>query len=269
MAHSDRIICSFDSHVTYNFRLPDMEREEDEEEGPFHNNLMATSLSGDVMVVQWKNQETDAAAAAAAAAGSNRQDKLLLKPFAAVHDGPVVAMDKNPLIPQLILTIGQTTLAIWRSDFLHGPIYCQQRPSELTDCQWSLTRSSVFFLTRVDGTIEIWDLASSSQDPCLVETMSGGILTTVSQHRLDGDILAIGDHNSNVRIFKLPTTFTKFTAEEKSQFIEQINKEWVRKDKIRRWQEGWLLENNDILAANQMLEKKERDSVPVKSSVMT
>lgn len=240
-----------------------LEREftvEDEEEGAFRNNILATTLSGDVIMIKWKSQDADGAA------GLNRQEKLILNPFPSVHDGPVVAMDKNHLMPLLVITIGQNTMAIWRTDYIHGAIYWQRREAELTDCKWSLTRPSAFFLTRVDGCVEIWDLISSTQEPCLIETISGGILTTVSQHLLpiSADLLAVGDHNSNVRIFKLPTTFTQFAKEDEDRFVQQINKEVARKEKLRLWQNKWKVDNEDILNAKQKLKEKERTSSQVK-----
>lgn len=44
--------------------------------------------------------------------------------------------------------------------------------------------------------------------PCLVESIGGNILTIISQHELSlpKSALAIGDFNSNVRIFQIPDT---------------------------------------------------------------
>lgn len=221
-----------------------LEREftvEDEEEGVFHNNLIVSTLTGDVTVVKWKSSETDPAG------GSNRQEKPMLRSYPALHDGPVVALDKNPEWPLLILSIGCNTVAVWRTDFIHGAIYSQRRNVELSDCKWSLFRPSVFFLSRTDGNIEIWDLLCSTQAPLLVETISGGCLTVVSQHRLPigfADVLAIGDFNSNVRIFKLPKSFSEFGQGDREKFSDQIAKEVARKIKLRDWQRKWEEEEN-------------------------
>lgn len=225
---------------------------EDEEDSVSLNHLQVTTLSGQVMIVKWKSPEPEAAAV------SNRQDKISIKSFPAIHDGPIVAMNKNPIIPLLILTVGRGVFAIWRSDYPYGPIYSQRRAVELSDCKWSLTRPSVVFLTRIDGRVEIWDLLSDTQEPCLVETIGGGVLTTISQQILPMgvDCIAIGDYNSNVRIFKLPKTFSQFTKYDEEKFMRQIDKEVARKEKLRQRQLNWMRENEDFLEAKRRLDEE-------------
>lgn len=46
--------------------------------------------------------------------------------------------------------------------------------------------------------------------PCLVESIGGNVLTLVSQHKLSlsKSAVAIGDFNSNIRIFLIPETLS-------------------------------------------------------------
>lgn len=112
----------------------------------------------------------------------------------------------------------------------------------------------------------MWDLLSNSTDPCLIETISGGILTTVSQSPLPlgVDLLAIGDHNGNVRIFKLPKTFTQYSDLDRKRFHEQIEKEVGRKEQLRNWQSKWREDNLDILEGTRKSEEVSRGVSPVK-----
>lgn len=77
-----------------------------------------------------------------------------------VHDGPVVSVERNNFLSTIFLSIGGTIFALWHEDYRNGPIFWRHRPSRLTSVRWSLDRPSVFFLSSVDGNLEIWDLNS-------------------------------------------------------------------------------------------------------------
>lgn len=78
--------------------------------------------------------------------------------FARVHDGPVISMKKNPFYPWLFVSIGRTIFAVWKEDYNYSPIFWRKRKCDLTAVAWSESRPSVLFLTRIDGTIEAWDI---------------------------------------------------------------------------------------------------------------
>lgn len=46
-------------------------------------------------------------------------------------------------------------------------IYCRQYQSYLTDGCWSPVRPSVFFITKMDGTLDVWDIIFKQNDPTL------------------------------------------------------------------------------------------------------
>lgn len=79
-------------------------------------------------------------------------------PYARVHDGPVVAMAKNPFFPWLFASIGRNILAVWKEDFTLSPIFWRKRQNDLTAVSWSETKPSVLYLSRIDGSLEAWDI---------------------------------------------------------------------------------------------------------------
>lgn len=78
--------------------------------------------------------------------------------FARVHDGPVVAMSKNPFLPWIFASIGRNILAVWKEDFTLSPIFWRKRQNDLTAVSWSETKPSVLYLSRIDGSLEAWDI---------------------------------------------------------------------------------------------------------------
>lgn len=78
--------------------------------------------------------------------------------FARVHDGPVISMKRNPFFPWLFVSIGRTVFAVWKEDYNYSPIFWRKRQSDLTAVAWSESRPSVLFLTRIDGSLEAWDI---------------------------------------------------------------------------------------------------------------
>lgn len=78
--------------------------------------------------------------------------------FARVHDGPVISMKRNPFFPWLFVSIGRNVFAVWKEDYSYSPIFWRRRQNDLTAVSWSESRPSVLFLTRIDGSIEAWDI---------------------------------------------------------------------------------------------------------------
>lgn len=44
---------------------------------------------------------------------------------------------------------------------------CSYHPALLTDGCWSPTKLSVFFTTRMDGVLDVWDILQQQREPCL------------------------------------------------------------------------------------------------------
>lgn len=116
----------------------------------------------------------------------------------------------------MFLTVGQNIVAIWNEAILLSPIFWRRRENHITDGKWSLIRASVFFLIRIDGNIELWDILTRTDKPCVTDNLGGHILTILSQHKLPMavDVVTIGDHKGNIRVFTTPAGFSKPIADE-------------------------------------------------------
>lgn len=114
--------------------------------------MIVTTMSGSITNFSWEGHDFDQGAI------SNKEIINESNDFAQLHDGPILMIERNPFLPEILLTIGKTIVSIWKIGFNTTPILWRKRPCLLTACQWSNTRPGVFFLTRDDGCVEGWDL---------------------------------------------------------------------------------------------------------------
>uniref|UniRef100_A0A8C9ARQ7 Dynein axonemal intermediate chain 2 n=1 Tax=Prolemur simus TaxID=1328070 RepID=A0A8C9ARQ7_PROSS len=84
------------------------------------------------------------------------------------HHGPIYALQRNPFYPKNFLTVGDWTARIWSEDSRESSImWTKYHMAYLTDGAWSPMRPAVFFTTKMDGTLDIWDFLLKQCDPAL------------------------------------------------------------------------------------------------------
>lgn len=116
-------------------------------------------------------------------------------------------IERNPFMSGVILSAGQKIFAIWDESNQTVPIIWRRRETNITCAQWSPTRISLFFIARYEGTIELWDLLTRTDDACISHDAGTSIITIITQHKLSlpTDILMIADQKANLRAFTLPS----------------------------------------------------------------
>ncbi|XP_055904528.1 dynein axonemal intermediate chain 2 isoform X2 [Eupeodes corollae] len=84
------------------------------------------------------------------------------------HLGPVYAITRNPAFVKNFLTVGDWTARIWSEDCRESSIiWTKSSAAMLTDGAWSYTKVSQFFVTRMDGVLDAWDLLQQQNEPVL------------------------------------------------------------------------------------------------------
>lgn len=84
------------------------------------------------------------------------------------HTGPIYALTRNPAFVKNFLTIGDWIARIWSEDCRESSIvWTKNHDVMLTDGAWSPTRYSLFFVSRVDGVLDAWDLLQQHSEPTL------------------------------------------------------------------------------------------------------
>lgn len=65
---------------------------------------------------------------------------------------------------------------------------------------------------RMDGSVELWDFIVKSEQPCVIQSLSGRIITGIYSHDLylDPQCVAFCDFNGILRLFLAPFIFIKY-----------------------------------------------------------
>lgn len=97
------------------------------------------------------------------------------------------------------------------------------------------------------------DRAVKSETPCLDENLGSSQLTGISQHKLTmlADVLAIGNFNSSLRMFQIPTVFKQPLPDEQQQLEDFVRREVARKNTLDQWQKAFYKANSDIREARE------------------
>ncbi|XP_073835088.1 missing minor mitochondria isoform X2 [Musca autumnalis] len=177
--------------------------------------------------------------------------------FARIHDGPVISMKKNPFLPWLFVSIGRNVFAVWKEDYNYSPIFWRRCQNDLTAVAWSESRPSVLFLTRIDGSLEAWDILARDDDACLNDVLGGGIVTQICEHKLTepDKLLGIGDYNSSLRMVKLPKSFYWLSSQEIEDMKNYILNEESRKKAIQAWEQQYYERNKEAIEAKRQAER--------------
>ncbi len=84
------------------------------------------------------------------------------------HHGPIYALQRNPFFPKNFLSVGDWTARVWSEDIRESSImWTKYHNAYLTDGCWSPIRPAVFYTTKMDGSLDIWDLIFKQNDPTL------------------------------------------------------------------------------------------------------
>lgn len=118
------------------------------------------------------------------------------------HHGPIYACQRNPFANKYFLTVGDWSSKIWSEDIKTPLISTKYLNTFLTDGCWSPTRAGLFFITRSDGWIDMWDYFYRQNEVAYSQKISEAALTCIAV-RSNGSLIALGDAAGNVSIIQL------------------------------------------------------------------
>lgn len=85
----------------------------------------------------------------------------------------------------------------------------------LTDSAWSPVRPGVFFTTKMNGTLDVWDITSKQKDPVLSMQVCDEALYSLRVHE-HGRFVACGSQNGTVNILELAEPLHTLQPNEKN-----------------------------------------------------
>ncbi|XP_055587594.1 dynein axonemal intermediate chain 3 [Uranotaenia lowii] len=267
----DEAIYKF-SPVSVDYKRSDISTKVEHKANPveieYRMKMIFGSLTGDIIGGHWEGHDFDQG-------GTTNEEPMKGKvKFAAIHDGPILLVERNPFCSEIFLTIGGSVLAVWSEDCVSSAIFWRKRQARVTAGRWSLDRASVFFVADSKGDLEIWDTSVRIDTPCIVISLGGNILTYLSQHMLSASkkFLAVADYNSNIRLLTIPSSFSEPIPNEIKKFRKLIQHELSRKECQESWIQSYYEAHKESieatlktkreakeLAERMEIEKKEHD----------
>ncbi|XP_035695576.1 dynein intermediate chain 3, ciliary-like [Branchiostoma floridae] len=147
------------------------------------------------------------------------------------HHGPIYALQRNPFFPKNFLTVGDWTARIWSEDIRESSImWTKYHTSYLTDGCWSPVRPAVFFTTKMDGTLDVWDYLFKQKDPTLSLQVCDEALHSVRVQD-NGRWLACGSHSGTTTLLELSDGLCVMPRNEKVLVTAMFERE-TKREKI-------------------------------------
>lgn len=147
------------------------------------------------------------------------------------HLGPVYALQRNPFFPKNFLSVGDWKARIWSEDIRESSImWTKQYQSYLTDGCWSPIRPSVFFITKMDGTMDVWDIIFKQNDPTLSLQVCDEPLHSLRVQE-QGRLVACGSHSGTTTLLELSDSLFGLQRNEKNLVTLMFERE-TRREKI-------------------------------------
>ncbi|XP_060520250.1 dynein axonemal intermediate chain 2 isoform X2 [Cylas formicarius] len=147
------------------------------------------------------------------------------------HMGPVVALQRNPAFVKNFLTVGDWSAKIWSEDCRESAIiWTGFHRATLTDGVWSPTRLSVFFTTRTDGILDVWDVLQQQKRACLGVKVCDEPLKCLRAHEM-GRLVAVGNQRGTTYLVEFSENLAVSNKNDKLLLTAMFERE-SRREKI-------------------------------------
>lgn len=159
--------------------------------------------------------------------GKSQHEKIGANTFNG-HHGPVYSIQRNPFHPKYFLSVGDWTARLWFEDFKSCPMYTTfYHKAHLTYGCWHPTRAGVFFTSRMDGCVDVWDLMYRQSTPVLTLQVSDYALHTIRPTN-EGKHLAVGGVDGSVTLLEMSPALYTTTPNEKNYIGRMFENESLR-----------------------------------------
>eukprot|EP00562_Extubocellulus_spinifer_P031720 CAMPEP_0178723246 /NCGR_PEP_ID=MMETSP0699-20121125/25442_1 /TAXON_ID=265572 /ORGANISM="Extubocellulus spinifer, Strain CCMP396" /LENGTH=590 /DNA_ID=CAMNT_0020374309 /DNA_START=76 /DNA_END=1848 /DNA_ORIENTATION=- len=151
------------------------------------------------------------------------------------HHGSVHAIQRNPVHTKFFMTVGDWTAKVWSEDIKTPIVSTRYHDAYATSGCWSPTRPGVFYVTRVDGFVDIWDLYHSHGEVAYSHKVSDAALSAVSiqgNPQKGGKLVAVGDVNGTVSLLEVCDSLSKLQQNEKASVGNMFEREARREKSV-------------------------------------
>ena len=186
------------------------------------------------------------------------------------HHGPIPSIQRNPTHTKYFMTVGDWSARVWSEDQKTPIITTRYHNSYLTGGCWSPTRAGVFYVTRSDGVLDVWDISHNQNEVAYSHKVSDVALSSISiegNTQSGGKLVAVGDANGTVSMLEVCDSLAHPQQNEKSAVNAMLEREAKReknlevleRDRQRKKKgEGEEREECNTLDGDQELDELER-----------
>ena len=170
------------------------------------------------------------------------------------HHGPIPSIQRNPTHNKYFMTVGDWTTRIWTEDLKTPIITTRYHNSYLTGGCWSPTRAGVFYVTRADGVMDIWDISHRQNEVAYSHKVSDVALSSISiegNTQGGGKLVAVGDVNGTVSLLEVCDSLAILQQNEKSIVNAMFERETKREKNLE-------VREREIKRANALEEERLR-----------
>ncbi len=151
------------------------------------------------------------------------------------HHGPIYSIQRNPTHTKFFMTIGDWTARVWMEDLRTPIMTTKYHPSYLTSGCWSPTRPGVFFVTRMDGVVDIWDYFYRQNEVAYSHKVGDAGLSSIAVHNTaagGGRLVAVGDVNGTVSLLEVCDSLAAPQSNEKTAIVGMFEREFKREKNL-------------------------------------
>ena len=141
------------------------------------------------------------------------------------HHGPIYAIQRNPTHNKFFMTVGDWTARIWTEDLKTPIMTTKYHSAYLTSGCWSPTRAGVFFVTRMDGVVDIWDYFYRQNEVAYSHKVGDTDLSCIAVSNQGGKYVAVGDTNGTVSLLEICDSLAAPQTNEKMAISNMFDRE--------------------------------------------
>ncbi|CAM9570000.1 unnamed protein product [Chrysoparadoxa australica] len=122
------------------------------------------------------------------------------------HHGPIYTIQRNPAQNKYFMTVGDWTAKIWAEDLKTPIMTTKYHGAYLTSGCWSPTRAGVFYVTRMDGVVDIWDYFHRQNEVAYSHKVGDAALSSIAVQgntQVGGKLVAVGDVKGTVSLLEV------------------------------------------------------------------
>ncbi|GAB0086923.1 hypothetical protein DMENIID0001_011460 [Sergentomyia squamirostris] len=166
--------------------------------------------------------------------GCNRKGKTPMEKLAYryhAHNGPVFALERNPAVTKIFLSVGDWQAKVWSEECRESAIIWTKLHKVNLYCgAWSKTRFSLFFVGREDGVLDGWDLLLDHSEPVISIKLCDAPLMALAVHE-NGENIAVGALDGTLFVVRVSQFLVENAKNDKALFTEMLERE-TRRQKV-------------------------------------